>query len=138
MKLKETLDADEDLRNCSLVVTGNRGDRIAGERVYDLGVVPDNQDLVAASDLAVSTAGKSTIDEAAAAGTPIVVIPIRHHAEQERNAESLGYSSNDADRLADLVREKLGKRSAPKRFSGEVRAADEIFSLLEGAGCATL
>ena len=138
LKLKETLDADEDLRNCSLVVTGNRGEKIAGERVHDLGVVPDNQDIVAASDLVVSTAGKSTIDEAAAAGTPIVVIPIKHHAEQERNAGSLGYSSDDGDRLADLVRENLGKRSAPKRFNGEVRAADEIFSLLDGTGRATL
>jgi UDP-N-acetylglucosamine--N-acetylmuramyl-(pentapeptide) pyrophosphoryl-undecaprenol N-acetylglucosamine transferase len=132
LKLKKSLDASQDLRDCSLAVTGNRGERMTGESVFDLGVVPDNQDLVAASDLVVSTAGKSTIDEARAAGTPIIVIPIRHHAEQERNAASLGYSSGDAGRLAELVRVKLGQRGAPRKFSGEVRAADEIFSVLEG------
>ncbi len=133
LKLKDVLGADEELRECALVVAGNRGDRITGENVLDLGVVRDNQDLVAAADLVVSTAGKSTIDEAKAAGTPIVAIPIRHHAEQERNAAALGYSSRDAGRLDELVRAKLGKRGAPMKFSGEVKAADAIFALLSGA-----
>ena len=134
LKLKGVLSASSDLRDCSLAVTGNRGARIAGDGVFDLGVVSDNQDLVAASDLVVSTAGKSTIDEAKSAGTPIVVIPIRHHAEQERNAASLGYSSADADRLADLVRGKVGRRETPAKFSGQTKAADWIFSLLDDGG----
>ncbi|MDG7007137.1 MAG: hypothetical protein JRN06_02700 [Nitrososphaerota archaeon] len=113
-----------------VVITGNRGAKIQGGGVFDLGVVRDNQNLVAAADVVVSTAGKSTIDEAAAAGTPIITIPIRHHAEQERNAASLGYSSDDARRLAVLVEANLGKRSQPRAFSGEKKAADEILSLL--------
>ena len=117
------------LTGVSLVVTGNRGPRIDGGAVYDLGVIPDNQDLVAAADLVVSMAGKSTIDEAAAAGTPIIVIPIRHHAEQERNAAALGYTSDDVSRLPELIREMFGKRQPPRRFGGEVEACRAILSL---------
>ena len=120
------------LAGVSLAVTGNRGPKVEGERVYDLGVVPDNQNLVAAADLVISTAGKSTIDEAAAAGTPIIALPIRHHAEQERNAAALGYTSSDSSRLPELIREKLGKRQPPLRFTGELEASDVIMSLLDG------
>jgi len=112
-----------------LVVTGNRGPRITGEGVFDLGLVSDNQDLIACSDLVVSTAGKSTIDEAAAAGTPIVVIPIKHHAEQERNAQALGYSSDDVGRLGAIIRERLGQRTPPRSFDGEIIVSDAIMSL---------
>jgi UDP-N-acetylglucosamine--N-acetylmuramyl-(pentapeptide) pyrophosphoryl-undecaprenol N-acetylglucosamine transferase len=78
------------------VVSGNRGKKKAGESIYDLGIVPDNQNLVAAADLVVSTAGKSTIDEAAEAGTPMIPVPIRNHSEQERNAAALGLVPGDA------------------------------------------
>jgi UDP-N-acetylglucosamine--N-acetylmuramyl-(pentapeptide) pyrophosphoryl-undecaprenol N-acetylglucosamine transferase len=116
----------------TLVIAGNRGSRITGEGVYDLGLVPDNQNLVACADLVVSTAGKSTIDEAAASGTPIIVIPIRHHAEQERNARALGFSSSDAEKLGELVRERIGKRRPPMSYDGEMEASKAIFSLLQG------
>ena len=122
------------LVGAGLVVTGNRGQKIDGKGIYDLGVIPDNQNLVAAAELVVSMAGKSTIDEAAAAGTPIIVIPIRHHAEQERNAAALGYSSEDVWRLPELVREMFGKRQPPRRFSGEVEACRAILSLGGGRG----
>lgn len=115
----------------SLVITGNRGEKILGEGVYDLGVVQDNQNLVACADVVISTAGKSTIDEAQAAGTPVVVVPIRYHAEQERNAAALGYAASDSRRLAELVRSKIGARGAPIRFEGEKRAADAILSLID-------
>ena len=117
------------LPGVSFVVTGNRGPRIDGQAVYDLGVIPDNQNLVAAADLVVSTAGKSTIDEAAAAGTPIIVIPIRRHAEQERNAAALGYTSEDVSRLPRLILELFGRRLPPRRFNGEAEASRAILSL---------
>ncbi len=113
-----------------LVITGNRGELIRGEMVYDLGVVPDNQGLVACADLVVSTAGKSTIDEAAAAGTPIVTIPVRYHAEQERNAAALGYSWEDLSRLPQLISSKIGRREAPRTVRGEEMASRLILSLL--------
>jgi len=122
------------LDGVSLVVAGNRGAKIEGKGVYDLGVVPDNQNLVAAADLVVSSAGKSTIDEAAAAGTPMIAIPIVHHAEQERNAAALGYSGEDVSRLPELVREMFGKRQPPKRFDGEVEASRAILSVTVAGG----
>lgn len=112
-----------------LAVTGNRGRKLAMEGVYDLGVVSDNQNLVAAADLVVSTAGKSTIDEAAASGTPAVVIPIRYHAEQERNAASLGYRAKDVSRLQELIQSKIGRREAPRDFRGAKDASRLILSL---------
>ena len=114
-----------------LVVTGNRGVKFEGEGVYDLGLVGDNQNLVSCADLVVSTAGKSTIDEAAAAGTPVVTIPIRYHAEQERNAKVLGYAYEDLGRLPELLAQKLGRREEPRTFRGELAAAEAILSLLQ-------
>jgi UDP-N-acetylglucosamine--N-acetylmuramyl-(pentapeptide) pyrophosphoryl-undecaprenol N-acetylglucosamine transferase len=112
-----------------LVVTGNRGSKLAALPVYDLGVVPDNQNLVACADIVVSTAGKSTIDEAASAGTPIIVVPIRHHAEQERNAKSLGYDFDAANHLGELVAAKIGRRETPRSYTGGQRASQLILSM---------
>lgn len=112
-----------------LAVTGNRGKRVTGQGVFDLGLVPDNQDLVGCADLVISLAGKSTIDEANAAGTPIVVIPIKNHAEQERNAADLGYNYRDSSRLAELIRTKIGQRGPAKKFAGETEASRLILSL---------
>ena len=114
-----------------LVVSGNRGKKVLGSDVHDLGVVQDNQNLVAAADLVVSTAGKSTIDEAANSGTPIIVIPIRHHAEQERNAATLGYTSSDAERLEELISEKIGRREPRKSFQGERTALRLLMPMLQ-------
>jgi UDP-N-acetylglucosamine--N-acetylmuramyl-(pentapeptide) pyrophosphoryl-undecaprenol N-acetylglucosamine transferase len=113
-----------------LVVIGNRGKKVGADRVFDLGVVRDGQNFVAAADLVVSTAGKSTIDEAASFGTPIIAIPIRNHAEQERNAAALGYGPSDLGRLPELVRLKAGKREAPRNYSGAEAASRLILSIL--------
>ena len=113
-----------------LVIAGNRGGRLSAEGVYDLGVVPDNQDLVRCADLVITMAGKSTIDEAAAAGTPAIAIPIRHHAEQERNASGLGCGPGDSERLGELVAQRIGKRSPPRAFGGGTTAAGLIEALL--------
>ena len=113
-----------------LAVTGNREPKLSWDRLFDLGVVTDNQNLVACADLLISTAGKSTIDEAAASGTPIVVVPVKNHAEQERNAATLGYSYEDIGKLGILVREKLGKRGIAREFNGEEEASRAILSLL--------
>jgi UDP-N-acetylglucosamine--N-acetylmuramyl-(pentapeptide) pyrophosphoryl-undecaprenol N-acetylglucosamine transferase len=100
------------------------------ENVRELGLVRDNQNLIAASDLVISTAGKSTIDESASSGTPIIAIPIRNHAEQERNAAELGFTFDDRDRLAELITKFLGKRTAPGHYAGAQRTADYLTSLL--------
>jgi UDP-N-acetylglucosamine--N-acetylmuramyl-(pentapeptide) pyrophosphoryl-undecaprenol N-acetylglucosamine transferase len=113
----------------ALLVAGSIG--ISHSRgVRELGVVRDNQNLVAASDLVVSTAGKSTIDEAASSGTPIIAIPIRNHAEQERNASELGLGPGDADRMEELMRERLGRRAEPRNYQGAAKTAEYLGSLL--------
>jgi UDP-N-acetylglucosamine--N-acetylmuramyl-(pentapeptide) pyrophosphoryl-undecaprenol N-acetylglucosamine transferase len=99
-------------------------------RVRELGIVRDNQNLVAAADLVISTAGKSTIDECVSSGTPIIAIPIRNHVEQERNAEELGFTFGDLGRLEELIPKHLGKRSAPAHYAGAQRTADFFESLV--------
>ena len=109
---------------------GVGGPHIKAENVRELGIVRDNQNLIAASDLVISTAGKSTIDESASSGTPIIAIPIKNHAEQERNAAELGFTFGDRDRLQELIPRFLGKRTEPARYAGAQRTADYLASLL--------
>jgi UDP-N-acetylglucosamine--N-acetylmuramyl-(pentapeptide) pyrophosphoryl-undecaprenol N-acetylglucosamine transferase len=118
------------LQNAALVVVGNRAKRLTGNGIFDLGVVTEGQNLVAAADLVVSTAGKSTIDEAASCGTPLIVIPIRNHPEQLRNASALGFQPGDLQRLPELVASLVGKRKRPQEFQGAQRTAAIISSLL--------
>jgi len=113
-----------------LVTTGVGGPPVIDERVRELGIVRDNQNLIAASDLVISTAGKSTIDESASSGIPIIAIPIKNHAEQERNAAELGFSFSDRDRLEELIPKFLGKRTEPANYVGAQRTADFLASLL--------
>ncbi len=110
--------------------TGVRVTDLPDGRVRELGTVRDNQDLIAAADLVISTAGKSTIDEAVSTGTPIIAIPIKNHVEQERNAAELGFSFGDLDRLEELISRLLGKRSPPANYTGAQRTADYLASLL--------
>ncbi|MGA2200103.1 MAG: glycosyltransferase [Nitrososphaerales archaeon] len=117
----------QNLPGVSLVVTGLSGGPTR-EGIRYLGLERDNQDLVAAADLVISTAGKSTIDEAVSSGSPIIAIPIRHHSEQERNAAALGFSSGDVERLDQLIPRYLGRRTEPRRYHG----ADSIVAYLKG------
>jgi UDP-N-acetylglucosamine--N-acetylmuramyl-(pentapeptide) pyrophosphoryl-undecaprenol N-acetylglucosamine transferase len=118
-------------KNSEVFATTGVADRRAGDgRVRELGVVRDNQNLIAAADLVISTAGKSTIDECVSSGTPMIAIPIRNHVEQERNAAELGFSFRDLDRLAELIPKLLGKRTAPAHYAGAQRTADYLESLL--------
>jgi len=128
--IAKAVEALEQLPNAYLVVAGNRGKKVASQRVFDVGVVRDGQDLVAAADLVLSTAGKSTIDEAASLGTPVVAIPIRNHAEQERNAAELGYRPEDIEHLTELIAAKAGRREVACNFAGAENASRLILSLI--------
>jgi UDP-N-acetylglucosamine--N-acetylmuramyl-(pentapeptide) pyrophosphoryl-undecaprenol N-acetylglucosamine transferase len=110
---------------------GNKGRKVTGERILDIGVERDGQNLVASADLVVSTAGKSTIDEAGAWGTPIIAIPIRNHSEQMRNASALGFSPEDLERLPELINSMIGRRQKGLVAEGAPRAAALITSLLD-------
>jgi UDP-N-acetylglucosamine--N-acetylmuramyl-(pentapeptide) pyrophosphoryl-undecaprenol N-acetylglucosamine transferase len=118
-------------RNSEVFATaGVGGPRVKAENVRELGIVRENQNLIAAADLVISTAGKSTIDESASSGTPIIAIPIKNHAEQERNAAELGFTFGDKDRLDELIPKFLGQRTAPANYTGAQRTADFLASLL--------
>jgi UDP-N-acetylglucosamine--N-acetylmuramyl-(pentapeptide) pyrophosphoryl-undecaprenol N-acetylglucosamine transferase len=114
------------LKGVVLVVSGLSGGPTR-EGVRYLGVVRDNQDFVAAADLVVSTAGKSTIDEATSYGSPIIAIPIKNHYEQERNASALGFSFEDLYHLDRLIPRYLGRRTEPRSYHG----ADSIAAYLQ-------
>jgi len=115
------------LTDTSLVVTG-LARKSAEAGVICLGLERDNQNLVAAADLVISTAGKSTIDEAKSYGSPIIVIPIKNHFEQERNATALGFSYQDTARMSPLIKEFVGRRTQPMKYSG----ANNIAAYISG------
>jgi UDP-N-acetylglucosamine--N-acetylmuramyl-(pentapeptide) pyrophosphoryl-undecaprenol N-acetylglucosamine transferase len=110
-----------------LVVAGLSGGP-STEQVRYLGIERDNQDFVAAADLVISTAGKSTIDEATCYGSPIIAVPIKNHAEQERNAAALGFRPEDLNALEQLIPRYIGRRTEPRSYHG----ADSIAAYLRG------
>ena len=96
--------------------------------VYTYGFLPNLQDYVLAADLVITTGGKGTLNEALAAGTPVIAIPPKGHSEAERNAATLGYRHEDLSRLRELIVEKLALGRLPLHPSGN---ADAIRILLE-------
>jgi len=96
--------------------------------VYTYGFLPNLQDYVLAADLVITTGGKGTLNEALAAGTPVIAIPPKGHSEAERNAATLGYRHEDLTRLRQLIVEKLALGRLPPHPSGN---ADAIRILLE-------
>lgn len=112
---------------CDVVVAAGPsiGGEFAGAR--NLGFVRDLHEVIYASDLVISLAGKSTIDEANAYGTPGIFIPIKGHFEQEDNARAEGFSHGDARRLGPIIREKIrGPRGRPAPAGGARGARDAI------------
>jgi UDP-N-acetylglucosamine--N-acetylmuramyl-(pentapeptide) pyrophosphoryl-undecaprenol N-acetylglucosamine transferase len=97
----------------------------------NLGFVDNLHELIYAADLVVSLAGRSTMDESIAYGTPGIFIPIKGHFEQEQGAARLGYKYDDVFRLESLMEEKMGKRNSAAGASGAQKAA-EIISSLDG------
>ena len=80
------------------------------DNVKNLGFVDNLHELIFASDLIISLAGKSTIDESKAYGTPGIFIPIKNHFEQENNAKMEGFIFEDINRLDKLILKKLEEK----------------------------
>jgi UDP-N-acetylglucosamine--N-acetylmuramyl-(pentapeptide) pyrophosphoryl-undecaprenol N-acetylglucosamine transferase len=95
----------------------------------NLGFVNNMHDLAYAADLIISLAGRSTMDESMAYGTPGIFIPIKNHFEQEQNAARFGFTYEDIFRLEHLIKEKIGCRSKAADMKGAARAA-KIISML--------
>lgn len=95
----------------------------------NVGFINNMHDLVYAADLVISLAGRSTIDESMAYGTPGIFIPIKNHFEQEQNAARFGFKYEDIFRLEYLIKQKIGCRSNVVDIKGAARAA-KIISML--------
>ena len=99
------------------------------ENVKNLGFVDNLHELIFAADVIISLAGKSTIDEAKAYGTPAIFIPIKGHFEQEDNAKELGFIFEDINRLHELILEKLEEKRIRVNTAGAKIAAEIIQKL---------
>jgi UDP-N-acetylglucosamine--N-acetylmuramyl-(pentapeptide) pyrophosphoryl-undecaprenol N-acetylglucosamine transferase len=98
----------------------------------NIGFVDNLHEYVYASDLVVSLAGRSTIDESLVYGTPGIFIPIKDHFEQEQNAKKFGYTYEDISRLQTLIEEKieLGRTKRTSVKNGAKTAAKIIMEML--------
>jgi UDP-N-acetylglucosamine--N-acetylmuramyl-(pentapeptide) pyrophosphoryl-undecaprenol N-acetylglucosamine transferase len=101
------------------------------ENVRNLGFVDNLHEIIFAADLLISLAGKSTIDEANAYGTPAIFIPIKGHFEQEDNALEQGYVFDDLQRLDTLILEKLEEKRKQTNTNGAKTASNIIEKLIK-------
>lgn len=106
------------------------------DNIINLGFVNNLHEYIYASDLVVSLAGRSTIDESIVYKTPGIFIPIKNHFEQEENARRMGYNYEDIFRLESLIKEKFNKMSLTANDKnitqvGSEKAAKIILETLE-------
>ena len=127
-KLKSEMDLD------LLVATGPSLSKFEDNHAdyRNVGFVDNLHEFIYASDLVVSLAGRSTIDESRVYGTPGIFIPIKDHFEQEQNARKLGYSYEDISRLETLMRETIekGRPNISKIGNGAQIAAKIIMEMI--------
>lgn len=127
-KLRSEMDLD------LLVATGPSLSKFENNQTdyRNIGFVDNLHEFIYASDLVVSLAGRSTIDESRVYGTPGIFIPIKGHFEQEQNASRVGYSYEDISRLETLMRETIekGRSDNPKIQNGAQIAAKIIMKMI--------
>jgi len=99
--------------------------------IRNFGFVENLHEMIYAADLIVSLAGKSTIDESKACGTPGIFIPIKGHFEQEDNAKQEGFSFGDLYRLESLIPEKLMEKRYPVSCDGARKASSIIHDFID-------
>ncbi|MFB5629188.1 MAG: glycosyltransferase [Nitrosarchaeum sp.] len=113
-----------------IVVSGPSLSKKFGDSIRNLGFVNNLHELIFAADVIVSLAGKSTIDEARAYGTPGIFIPIKGHFEQEDNAREEGFVFEDINRLEKLILEKLEQKRNPVQTNGAINAYNIIKKMI--------
>jgi len=113
-----------------IVVSGPSLSKKFGDSVKNFGFVDNLHEMIFAADVIVSLAGKSTIDEARAYGTPGIFIPIKGHFEQEDNAREEGFVFEDINRLDKLILEKLEQKRNPVETKGAINAYNIIKKLI--------
>ncbi len=101
------------------------------QNVKNLGFVDNLHEIIYASDLIISLAGKSTIDEAKAYGTPGIFIPIKGHFEQEDNARNEGFIFEDINQLDKLILKKLEEKRNKINTNGAELASEIIKKMIK-------
>ena len=113
-----------------VIVSGPSLNKNYGKNAKNLGFVNNLHEIIFAADLLIALAGKSTIDEANAYGTPGIFIPIKDHFEQEENAKNEGFSYNDVFKLDSLIPEKLTEKRNIINCNGAKKAYEIIKNYL--------
>ena len=113
-----------------LVVVSGPSFKMNNPDIKNLGFVNNLHEVVFASDLIISLAGKSTIDEAKYFGTPGIFIPIKGHFEQEENAKEVGYTYEDVFHLDKLIQDKINEKRNPQPIDGAKKASELIRDFL--------
>ena len=121
--LQNTLDSE------LIIVPGPSLELPNSQEYRNLGFVDNMHDVIYAADIMISLAGRSTMDESIAYGTPGIFIPIKNHFEQEQSAARFGFKYEDIFRLEQLIKEKIGNRNNAMDMRGAARAA-KIISML--------
>lgn len=132
--VREAMNAFRELRledATMVVVSGPRLKVKPQSGVYVYGFVPNLHDFVLAADLVITIAGKGTVNEALAAGTPVIAIPPKGHAEQERNARQLGFVPEDIRRLKELIPQRLALGRQAPVATGNERALAHLEEFLD-------
>ena len=124
-KLKKKMDID-------LVLVGGPAEKLAYSSDFcNIGLVNNLHEYIYASDLVISLAGRSAMDESIAYGIPGIFIPIKNHFEQEQCAKRLGYKHEDIFRMESLIEEKLNSQNKTTSYTnGAERAAKLILQSL--------
>jgi UDP-N-acetylglucosamine--N-acetylmuramyl-(pentapeptide) pyrophosphoryl-undecaprenol N-acetylglucosamine transferase len=128
--IEQTVRAVSKIKDVELVIVSGPSLKKEYEGIRNLGFVDNLHEIIFASDLVISLAGKSTIDESKAYGTPGIFIPIKDHFEQEDNAKAEGYSFDDIFRLESLILEKLEQKRTPLSCDGAKKSWKIIQDLL--------
>ena len=130
--IKQTIDAIKKIQlDIELIlVAGPKIKEEFGNDLRNLGFVENLHEVIFASDLVISLAGKSTIDESVVYGTPGIFIPIKDHFEQEDNAREMGFNFEDIFNLENLIREKLNMNRNEQQQNGVNLAGMEISKVL--------
>lgn len=113
-----------------VIVSGPSLSKKFGDSIRNLGFVNNLHEMIFAADVTVSLAGKSTIDEAKAYGTPGIFIPIKGHFEQEDNAKEEGFVFEDINKLDKLILEKLEQKRNILETRGAINAYNIIKKLI--------
>jgi UDP-N-acetylglucosamine--N-acetylmuramyl-(pentapeptide) pyrophosphoryl-undecaprenol N-acetylglucosamine transferase len=136
--LKKTIESFLRLKNNNdydLVIISNKNIQLPklNENCRYIGLQNNGHEYIYASDLIISLAGKSTIDESMVYGTPGIFIPIKNHFEQEQRAKLLGFKYNDIHNMDKILETAISNEinnRLKKVENGVLKAAQIIYQVL--------